>query len=60
MTSSRTSPRLAIAWVLNGYEAGDLLPSRAITSALILLDHDPAAIAILKNGQGNSEMRALS
>jgi len=36
------------------YEAGDLLPSRAITSALILLDHDPAAIAILKNEQGNS------
>ncbi len=36
------------------YEAGDLLPSRAITSALILLDHDPAAIAILKNERGNS------
>ena len=29
------------------YEAGDLLPSRAIGSALILLDHDPSAIAVL-------------
>ncbi|TVP56655.1 MAG: type II toxin-antitoxin system MqsA family antitoxin [Nodularia sp. (in: Bacteria)] len=37
------------------YEAGDLLPSRGITSALILLDHDPSAIAILKNGQDNSK-----
>lgn len=33
------------------YEAGDLLPSRGITSALMLLDHDPSAIAILKNRQ---------
>lgn len=30
------------------YEAGDLLPSRAISSALVLLDHDPAALQILK------------
>jgi HTH-type transcriptional regulator/antitoxin MqsA len=30
------------------YEAGDLLPSRAISSALMLLDHDPASLRILK------------
>jgi HTH-type transcriptional regulator/antitoxin MqsA len=30
------------------YEAGDLLPSRAISSALVLLDHDPAALRVLK------------
>ena len=30
------------------YESGDLLPSRAISSALVLLDHDPDAIAVLK------------
>jgi len=30
------------------YESGDLLPSRAISSALMLLDHDPAALAVLK------------
>jgi HTH-type transcriptional regulator/antitoxin MqsA len=29
------------------YENGDLLPSRAISSALVLLDHDPAALAVL-------------
>jgi HTH-type transcriptional regulator/antitoxin MqsA len=29
------------------YEAGDLLPSRAITSALLLLDHDPEALTVL-------------
>jgi HTH-type transcriptional regulator/antitoxin MqsA len=29
------------------YEAGDLLPSRAICSALILLDRDPEALATL-------------
>jgi HTH-type transcriptional regulator/antitoxin MqsA len=29
------------------YEAGDLLPSRAINSALLLLDHNPAALRIL-------------
>lgn len=43
------------------YEAGDLLPSRGITTALRLLDHDPAGIAILKNGHGNSSRQgALS
>ena len=30
------------------YECGDLLPSRAVSSALILLDHDPAALSVLK------------
>lgn len=30
------------------YESGDLLPSRAIVSALVLLDHDPKALAVLK------------
>ena len=29
------------------YEAGDLLPSRAIGSALALLDHDPTGIKVL-------------
>lgn len=30
------------------YEKGDLLPSRAISSALILLDRDPSALSVLK------------
>ena len=30
------------------YESGDLLPSRAISSALLLLDRDPEALALLK------------
>jgi HTH-type transcriptional regulator / antitoxin MqsA len=30
------------------YESGDLLPSRAISSALLLLDHDPEALNLLK------------
>lgn len=29
------------------YESGDLLPSRAVSSALVLLDHDPAALSLL-------------
>ena len=29
------------------YEAGDLLPSRAIGSALALLDHDPSGLSVL-------------
>ena len=33
------------------YESGDLLPSRAVSSALVLLDHDPKAIAVLKRRQ---------
>jgi len=30
------------------YECGDLLPSRAVSSALVLLDHDPEALSVLK------------
>ena len=30
------------------YESGDLLPSRAISSALVLLDHDPKALTVLR------------
>jgi HTH-type transcriptional regulator / antitoxin MqsA len=30
------------------YETGDLLPSRAISSALTLLDHDPSALNVLQ------------
>jgi HTH-type transcriptional regulator / antitoxin MqsA len=30
------------------YESGDLLPSRAISSALALLDHKPEALTVLK------------
>jgi HTH-type transcriptional regulator/antitoxin MqsA len=36
------------------YETGDLLPSRAISSALALLNHNPAAITILKGRQSVS------
>jgi HTH-type transcriptional regulator/antitoxin MqsA len=36
------------------YETGDLLPSRAISSALALLDHDPAALAVLKARQSKA------
>jgi HTH-type transcriptional regulator / antitoxin MqsA len=31
------------------YEAGDLLPSRAISSALVLLDHAPSSLQILED-----------
>src|SRR5579859_7671508 len=31
------------------YEAGDLLPSRAISSALTLLDHNPEGLMILRS-----------
>ncbi len=34
------------------YENGDLLPSRAISSALVLLDHDPEALEVLKERHG--------
>lgn len=30
------------------YESGDLLPSRAISSALVLLDRDPNALVVLQ------------
>ncbi len=33
------------------YETGDLLPSKAISSALVLLDHDPEALALLRKRQ---------
>ena len=36
------------------YESGDLLPSRAISSALILLDHDPKSLTVLKTRQSKS------
>lgn len=29
------------------YESGDLLPSRAVSTALLLLDHDPNALSVL-------------
>lgn len=31
------------------YESGDLLPSRAISTALLLLDNDPQSLSILKS-----------
>jgi HTH-type transcriptional regulator/antitoxin MqsA len=36
------------------YESGDVLPSRAISSALILLDHDPKALPVLTRRQGKT------
>ena len=30
------------------YESGDLLPSRAVSTALVLLDHNPAALSLLE------------
>ena len=30
------------------YESGDLLPSRAVSNALVLLDRDPEALSVLK------------
>ncbi len=36
------------------YESGDLLPSRAISSALALLDHDPKGLTVLKARQGKT------
>lgn len=30
------------------YESGDILPSRAVSSALVLLDYNPEALAVLK------------
>ncbi len=36
------------------YESGDLLPSRAISSALILLDRDPKALPVLTRRQGKT------
>lgn len=39
------------------YETGDLLPSRAISSALVLLDHDPTALTVLKERQPKTHAR---
>jgi HTH-type transcriptional regulator/antitoxin MqsA len=39
------------------YETGDSLPSRAISSALTLLDHDPKALEVLKARQTNVPAR---
>ena len=40
------------------YESGSLLPSRAISSALVLLDHDPDGLAVLKEWQDASQAPA--
>ena len=43
------------------YECGDALPSRGINSALILLDHNPDALAVLRrrhNGTGKGPGRS--
>ena len=40
------------------YETGDVLPSRAISSALVLLDHDPASLTILKGRQERNTQQA--
>jgi HTH-type transcriptional regulator/antitoxin MqsA len=40
------------------YETGDLLPSRAISSALALLDHDPTALDVLKGRRRPSTAEA--
>lgn len=36
------------------YESGDLLPSRAISSALVLLDHQPNALRVLEARSASS------
>src|SRR5271157_1811024 len=36
------------------YESGDLLPSRAISSALALLDYDPKALTVLRARQSRA------
>jgi HTH-type transcriptional regulator/antitoxin MqsA len=33
------------------YEAGDLLPSRAVCNALLLLDHNPSSLTVLQSRQ---------
>ena len=38
------------------YESGDLLPSRAISSALVLLDHDPKALMVLRGRQNKASV----
>ena len=39
------------------YEADDLLPSQAISSALLLLDHDPSGLDVLRARQVISRLR---
>jgi HTH-type transcriptional regulator/antitoxin MqsA len=39
------------------YETGELLPSRAISSALALLDHDPAALTVLEQRAAKTLVR---
>jgi HTH-type transcriptional regulator/antitoxin MqsA len=39
------------------YETGDSLPSRAISSALVLLDHDPKALTVLEARQAKAPAR---
>jgi HTH-type transcriptional regulator/antitoxin MqsA len=39
------------------YEIGELVPSRAISSALVLLDHDPKALAVLEARQAKAVRR---
>jgi HTH-type transcriptional regulator/antitoxin MqsA len=38
-------------------ETGDALPSRAISSALVLLDHDPKALTVLEARQAKTPTR---
>lgn len=38
------------------YETGELLPSRAISSALALLDHDPDGLTVLKARQSKHQV----
>jgi HTH-type transcriptional regulator/antitoxin MqsA len=40
------------------YETGDVLPSRAISSALTLLDHDPSGLAVLSARDGATPARS--
>lgn len=42
------------------YESGDVLPSRAVSSALVLLDHDPDALMVLKRRHDAINSSALS
>ena len=39
------------------YETGDLVPSRAISSALVLLDRDPKALTALEERQAKTPAR---
>jgi len=41
------------------YETGDLLPSKAISSALVLLDHAPEALSVLKRRQTSTDVSKI-